>query len=130
MNPALPLLSFRALQALARNFSDRAREKDRVKEKAKEKEKKTQQKKKKVMELEGSVKKNGAAAYANKQVLSPLYRVSIVFSSTLSVFPPSCRSTPPPLHHKALLVQTRQIIGGAIVFHADPLRFSNTKRTK
>lgn len=67
MNSAL--LSFWALQALARNFSDRAREKDRMKEKAKEKEKKTQQKKKKVNNLEGSVEKIRVAAYANKQVL-------------------------------------------------------------
>lgn len=66
MNPAL--LSFRAVQALARNFTERAREKERMKEKAKEKEKKTQQKKKKVNDLEGPGQKSRAAAYADKQV--------------------------------------------------------------
>lgn len=63
---------FCALQALARNFTERAREKERVKERAKEKEreKKAQQKKKKVNDLERAGQKSGAAAYANKQVLT------------------------------------------------------------
>lgn len=56
------------LQALARNFSERAREKERLKEKAKEKEKKTQQKKRKVNDLEGPAPKSRAAASADKQV--------------------------------------------------------------
>lgn len=62
-----------ALQAFARNFTERAREKERVKERAKEKEKEKkaqQQKKKKTNDLERSGPKSGAAAYANKQVQS------------------------------------------------------------
>ncbi|KAL7387201.1 hypothetical protein ABVT39_019831 [Epinephelus coioides] len=56
-------------KAIARNFTERAREKERVKERAKEKEKekKAQQKKKKVNDLERAGQKSGAAAYANKQ---------------------------------------------------------------
>lgn len=61
-----------ALQAFTRNFTERAKEKERVKERAKEKEKekKAQQKKKKVNDLERAGQKSGAAAYANKQVLT------------------------------------------------------------
>lgn len=58
------------LQAFARNFTERAREKERMKEKAKEKEKKAQQKKKKVNDSERVPQKSGAAAYANKQVFN------------------------------------------------------------
>lgn len=61
------MLSSCTLQAFARNFTERAREKERMKEK--EKEKKVQQKKKKVNDLERSGQKSGAAAYVNKQVL-------------------------------------------------------------
>ncbi|XP_074506253.1 olfactomedin-like protein 2B [Sebastes fasciatus] len=56
-------------KAVARNFTERAREKERAKERAKEKEKekKAQQKKKKVSDLERAGQKSGAAAYGNKQ---------------------------------------------------------------
>lgn len=65
-------LPVRALQAFAHNFTEIAREKERARERAKEKEKdkKAQQKKKKVNDLERAGQKSGAAAYANKQVLS------------------------------------------------------------
>lgn len=73
MNPAwdglfMSCLPVCGLQAFARNFTERAKEKERVKERAKEKEKKAQQKKKKVNDLERAGQKSGAAAYANKQV--------------------------------------------------------------
>ncbi|XP_054458598.1 olfactomedin-like protein 2B [Anoplopoma fimbria] len=56
-------------KAVARNFTERTREKERVKERAKEKEKerKAQQKKKKVSDLERVGQKSGAAAFVNKQ---------------------------------------------------------------
>ncbi|XP_076601384.1 olfactomedin-like protein 2B [Chaetodon auriga] len=56
-------------KTLARNITERAREKERMKERAKEKEKekKAQQKKKKANDLERVGQKSGAAAYANKQ---------------------------------------------------------------
>ncbi len=65
-NPVCPL------QAFAGNFTERAREKQRARERAKEKEKekRAQQKKKKVNDLERAGQKSGAAAYANKQVLT------------------------------------------------------------
>ena len=80
-----------ALQAFARNFTEKAREKERVKERAKEKEKKAQQKKKKVNDLERAGQKSGAAAYGNKQVL-PVWKSACYMSEAktdshvLSVF--------------------------------------------
>lgn len=64
------MINLHALQAFARNLTERARAKEHVKEKAKEKEKekKGQQKKKKVNDLERAGQKSGAPAYDSKQV--------------------------------------------------------------
>lgn len=57
---------------MARNFTEKLKEKEQLKEKAKEREKKTQPKKKKVNDWERTGQKSGAAG-AKKQVTTGLF---------------------------------------------------------